>query len=458
MPENNANNQGFADPEKNNADVAKKLLEQNAETLDVDVGPASDALDKLAQEAQKKADAAAAATPPVVEPKEDKDESPDVQPLPDKDKDKGKSGTAPPEPTEAEKATAKEKADAEAKQREEADKIFKDSPSLPANASPKSSEAFNAIKIKAAQVISAREAELEKLRKEKSELEQKLKNPIPEDVAKELEDHRNWRAKLDIDADPKFKEFDKSIASTQEFIYAQLRKSPKITNEVIEKIKAHGGPENVKLDAVFEAIGDPVTQRLVESKIADIEMAKYNKEMAIRAAKENVGQYREARSKAMIESQSAHTNATKESLGRYLGALEWAKEKTADEKADENTKKSVAEYNKFLDETRAQIENAVKDDSAEMRAILITGMAQLFYERRETAGLKAELEATKKNLADVTAKWEKIKQSSGRLSTTAPATATTVAKPTHDVTVPAGDALDAIAKQVMEKRAAEANK
>lgn len=453
MPDNNTPATGFADPAKNNADVTAALLKQNADTLDVDVGPASDALDKLAEEAQKKADAAAAGTPPKVEPKPGATAEPPVEPA-----------NAPVnEPTEEEKAAAakaaeeaKAKESETARQKEEADKIFKDSPSLPSGASPKSSEAFNAIKIKAAQEISARETELEKLRKEKAELEEKLKNPIPEDVTKELEDHRNWRAKLDIDADPKFKEFDKTIAQTQEFIYAQLKKNSVITDAVIDKIKAHGGPENVKMDAIFEAIKDPVTQRLVESKIADIEMAKYNKDMAIRAAKDNVVQYREARSKAMVEGATQHNTVTKERLGVHLANLEWAKEKTVDAKADEATKKAAAEYNKFLDTTREQLNAALNDDSAEMRALLLAGMAQLFYERREHAGLKAELETAKKNLADITAKWEGIKKASGRLSATAPTTPVTPPKPTTDVTARTEDALDAIAKQVMEKRSASA--
>jgi hypothetical protein len=426
---------GFPDAEKHNAEIAAKLLNQDLIKTPPEIEPASQALDHLADEYNKKKEAEGETPPVVPEKKED-----------------AAAPAAVVEPTEAEKE-AKAKAEAEAKRAEE---IFKDSPSLPDRASPKSSEAFSSIKIKAAQEISARETEIEKLRATVAELSKKVENVVPPETLKEIEDLRTWRAKLDVDADPKFKEFDRSISASHEFIYAQLKKNPAITDAVIEEIKKFGGPENVKMDKIFEAIKDPTMQRLVESKLADIEMQKYSKEQAVKAAKDNIQKYVSEREQVAKASATAHNTVTKQRLDPMIGQLEWFSKKTVDEKADAATKKSIEEHNTFVEQTGQQLAAALQDDSPEMRAILLTGMAQLFNLQREHKTKVAELEATKKSLEEITAKWEKMKgASTTRLRESgAPSTGLPKIKPSTETNIRTGDALDAIAKQVMEERAA----
>ncbi len=418
--------------EDNNKKVAEDLLKQGLESVNKpeDLTAAGDALDALAKDVVEKKEE------PVVEKKEE---------------------TVVVEPTAEQKAAAEQlKAQTEA-----AEKLFKDSPGLPPNASPKSHESFTAIKVKAAQEISQREAELEKIRKELAELQEKSKNPVPPELQKELEDHRNWRAKLDVDADPKFKQFDKRIAESQEFIYAQLKKSPAVTDEVIAAIKKNGGPEKVKFEKLFAAINDPTIQRLVEAKVAEIELTQYDKEKAIAETKENVSKYMEERTKQQQAGVQQHNVATKQRVDGLVATLDWIKPKTIDEKADAATKAAATEHNAFVTEVQQQLAAALQDDSAEMRAILLVGMAQLFNNQRETAGLKKDLEARTKELADVTEKWNRVKAASTtRLREGGAPPAGGAPKPkaaadqVHDR---AGDALDAIAKQVMEAKAAKAN-
>lgn len=338
-----------------------------------------------------------------------------------------------------------------------AEAIFKDTPQLPAGASPKASESFAAIKAQAVKEISQREAELEKLRTDKAALEEKLKNPIPPEIEKELEDHRTWRAKLDVDADPKFKEFDKTISASHEFIYAQLQKSPVVTPEIIAQIKSHGGPEFVQMGKLFEAIKDSTMQRLIESKLADIEMAKFNKDQAIKTTKDNIQKYIGDKAAAFTTAATQHTTVTKQKVEQLLGQLPWNKEKTVASTADAATKKAAEDYNEFLKTTRQQLADALHDDTPEMRAILLTGTAQLFHLQREHASTEAQLAAVIKELAETKAQWEKVKAASTtRLRESAANPGATIPpKPASEqVNVRPGDALDALAQQVMATRAA----
>jgi hypothetical protein len=352
-----------------------------------------------------------------------------------------------------------------------ADEIFKDTPTLPPNASPKSTEAFATIKIKAAQEITARDAKIEELTKRNAELESTVKQskPLTPETEKEIEELRKFRARLDVETDPQFKQFDKAADAAREFIYAQLKKSPVVTDDVIAEIKKHGGPDNVKLEKIFEAVKDPTIQRLVESKIADIEMAKHNKQQAIASAKENINQYLQEREKSIGESAQAHNKATQGAFDRLLTseALQWMKPKTVDAKADEAAKKAADEHNAFVKVTQEQLTSALNDDSPEMRAILLAGMAQLLQTQRVHAADKARLasiEADHKKVVDghlatikeLQGKLDKIKGASvSRLEQTGAAPG---GKPPSTVkegeidTRPTVQALDDIARDIREKR------
>lgn len=428
--------EGFPDAAKHNKEVAEKLAAQDVMGASTAPDPNADSgseLDRLAKEMEAKAN-----TPPTPE-------------------------ATPPAPTPEELKAAEEKkaadeaaAAAATEAQKKADEYFKDAPSLPPGASPKSSEAFTAIKVKAAQDIAARDAELEKLRKEKAELEQKLQTQAPPEAVKELEEHRQWRAKLDVEADPKFKEYDRQVSQAHEFIYAQLQNTGVIGKDVIAEIKKHGGPEMVKMEKIFAAINDPMTQRLVESKLADIAVAKFNKTEAVKAAKENIQSYIKNREQSFSQAAVQHTMATEKSLNAHLSGIDWFKAKEVPAGADEATKKSIQEHNEFVNTTRAELTAALKDDSAEMRAVLLTGMAQLFKMQRDLPALSAENKSLKEKLADVQGKLDKIKQASlNRKPQSGAAPGATVkleSKTESLINTPPGQALDDAMKQIMEER------
>jgi hypothetical protein len=137
-----------------------------------------------------------------------------------------------------------------------------------------------------------------------------------------------------------------------------------------------------------------------------------------------------------------------------LPNLSWFKEKEIAADATPDVKKSAEEHNKFVTELRPQIDAALADDSPTMRAILITGMAQLFNVQREKAKVDAQVKALTAERDAIQAKWDKVKNSGRTRLAESAANPNAVPAPAKkpDHTVPAGDALDAIAKQVMEER------
>lgn len=366
-------------------------------------------------------------------------------------------------PDEAAKKAAEEAAAAAAKEKTEreealkkANELFQDAPQLAPNASPKSAEAFSAIKIRAAQEISKLQADLEAKAKELKELSAKAGAPSPEQLAKEkeLEDLRAWRAKMDVDFDPKFKTFDASIAKSHEFIYAQLRKSPAVTEDTIEQIKKYGGPDKCNLTELFKAINDDNLTNTVKSEITGVMKQRFEKDQAVKSAKENLNGYLADRAKNFQESTTAHQQATATELGTFTNSLEWFKEKSAAEKATAAEKAEIEEHNKFVADLKQQMVDTLRDDSPRMRATLITGVMQLFNLQRVHKAQTAVFEALKKDHAALQAKWDRVKDSSrSRLEESNAPTGPQAAKKVDIANLRTQDALDVIGKQIMEEKA-----
>ena len=424
-----------------NAAVAAKVAAQdifaqsNAGNPNSDAGPA---LDKLLEETQKADETAKTEAEKAAKAAEEA----------------AKSGAPAPDPAAAAVAPAEDPL------QKKVEELFANAPKLPPNASPKSSEAFASIKLQAAKDISERDAKLEALAKEIAALKEAASNPSTEQLEKEkeLKDLRDWRTKLDVDFDPAFKSYDQKISQGREFIYAQLRKSPAVTEETIDLIKKFGGPEKVNMQKLWEKVADPTLQNIVQSQIAELAKVDFEKTNAIKAAKDNLEQYLSQRQTAFQNVGTAHFTTTQKELDGMLNSLEWWKPQTAKAEADEATKKNVESHNKFLTEAQAQMKEALQDDSPKMRAILITGTLQLFNLQRIHEAVKAELAETKKSLAEVTGKWEKVKSASrSRLEASgAPPNGQLPAPPKQDIfSTRAGDALDSLMKQVTEEHNAK---
>jgi hypothetical protein len=374
-----------------------------------------------------------------------------------------------PEPTAAEKeAAAKEAADkaaadaARAEQTKKADDLFKDVPALPPNASTKSVEAFSTVKLKAAQEISRLQQELDAAKKQSQELEQRTKTPPPELEAanKELADLRAWRAKLDVDADPKFKEFDSRMEKSRDTIYELLKENPLVTQKTIDQIKSYGGPDKSDLSKLFEAMKDPTLQRMVENKILDIKTAHIEREQAVKATKGNVQQWMDEQKKAKETEVTTRVATTKQELEGFLGGLEWFKEKAIDDKATAEEKAATAADNALTKQLRSELEAAVGDDSPRTKAILLTGLVQLTRLQKVHEGTLAKLTAAEKTLAEKEAFIAKIKASStSRLRESGAPVDGKLPQVRQDIfNTPATSALDALAATITEQRRAQGTK
>lgn len=441
------------DASENNKNVAAKLEQQDISghstaSTEAGIQDASDALDALAKQHEEAAKA-----------KADGDEPPVVEPKPEKKAD-APAATPAAETETAEQKAAREKADTEkAELSKKADELFKDSPSLAPNAAPKSHEAFTAIKVKAAKEITELNTKLETATKQIEELKKQTGKISPEQE-KELAEVKTLKeklAKFDVAYDPKFKEFDGKVKEAEDFIYAQLKRSPAVSEAVIEQIKKLGGPASVDLEKLFDAIKDPTMKRLVEAKVADIEVAKYNKQQAITKTQENVAEYLKEKETATAEGETNRVRATATEVDRLIEGLDWFKDKDASKGTDEE-KKSAAEYNQYLQGLQKDMAAACKDNSEKMKAVLIIGAAQLINLQKVHAQLKADMTKVTKERDDAIAKVDRIKQAGrSRLPESAAPQGGTpqVQKPKNDFTTPTTDALDSLAKQVMEERNAK---
>lgn len=428
------------DATAHNDEVARKLAAQDMAapanlSKPADGASADTALDALAKQAEEAAKQKAAAAP-----------APDP--------------VTPPAPDPAAEAAKKAAEEAQKK----ADEIFKDSPQLPPNASPKSSEAFASIKIKAAQDISALNEKLEAANKQLAEFQERAKNPSTKELElqKQVEDLSGRLAKLDVDIDPKFKNFDDKIKAGKDFIYDQLRQAGVVDEAVIKEIEKYGGPHKVKMEKVYEALAkDQVATDIVKSKIAELVTTQYEKDKAIQNTKANIATYQQERQKFFEDAAANHTKAATDRVNQIMGAFDWNKPVTVDAKMTAEQKAAAEATNKSLQEINSQVQEALRDDSPEMRAILIAGYAQLVNLQRVHEAAKTSLAAAEKARDEAVAKLDKIKNSSrSRLAEgAAPADGRLPQpKPADTFNTRPGDALDQLAKQVAEQRAAAAVK
>lgn len=424
----------ITDATKNNAEVIAKLEAQGADTLPSENLDAGSSLDAL--RTAKETEAAAPVEEEVVIEKKVDDA---------------------PAPTAEEAAAAKVEADKKVAEEAAGNELFKGI-ELPPKASPRSAEAFASIKIKAAQELAKRDEELATLKSKLEEASKVVANPVTPELEKELAELREFRAKLDIESDVKFKEFDRKAEGAAEFIYSRLKANGVLTEENIKSIKGYGGPANINMEKIFEKITDPSLKRLVENKLTEIETAAFDKEQAIKKAKEDVQGYVAERHAQNEQAGQSHQAATKAQLDSMMANMKWLGERKAEAGAKEEDKKAVETHNAFVKELHKEIGEALKDDSAQMRATLIAGTAQLLYLQPVHAAALQEISGLKKQLKeanDFIAKYKKAAGSGARESAAPPSGKITEIKPRLDLNTPATQSLDDIARTITEERRAK---
>jgi len=323
----------------------------------------------------------------------------------------------------------------------------------PAKLSPKASEAFENVKRLAKEKLAALQTERDELDKKYKELSEKSGRLDPK-VEEELKELREFRRKLDVEADPEFQKYDVESTAQADSIYGKLL-GVGVAQATVDKIKAMGGIFKVQWDPILEKIPSQA-RRFIEVKLTQLEDLKEKKAAAITAAKKNSEEFLQKRAQSTEISKKEFRDHASKTLDTMIPKLDWFVEKKPTDKSTDAEKASIVEHNKLLTDTKEAVKEAMEDDSPEMRAFLAVGLAQLMKLRVDysssLASHKSEVEKLTAELAAAKGLLEKVKRgSTNRLRDT---TATTNAPNAVGQTInekPA-DALDRLRAEVEAKQ------
>jgi len=323
----------------------------------------------------------------------------------------------------------------------------------PTNLKPKAAEAFDNVKRLAKEKVTALQSERDELEKKYKELSEKSGRLDPK-VEAELKELREFRRKLDVEADPEFQKYDVESTTQAESIYGKLL-SVGVPGHTVEKIKSMGGVFKVQWDPILEKLPS-AAKRFIEVKLTQLEDLKEKKQAAVAAAKKNSEEFLQNRAAATETTKKEFRNDASKTLDTMLPKLDWFGEKKPTDKSTDAEKSSIVEHNKFLTETKEAIKEAMEDDSPEMRAFLAVGLAQLMKLRVDyssaTSSHKSEVEKLRTELDAANKLLERVKKGSTNRLRESPATTTEASTPgAGTISERPGDALDRLRAEVEAK-------
>jgi hypothetical protein len=321
---------------------------------------------------------------------------------------------------------------------------------LPTNIKPKTGEAFAKVKEVARERIGSLVTRTKELETKLAEVESRFKDGgLTPELKKELDDLRGFRAKLDVEADPAFKEYDSKVTQTTESIYARLIAGG-AAPEVVEKIKSMGGINAIEWDPLLEKLA-PTIRRFIEAKLVEIEDIGERKATALKDAKENAQKYIQERQEKVSKSQETSNQQARQHGEKLLADTAWMKPKEISANATPEQKKEAEGYNAFLKEAAQAVAEASANDSPEMRAVLGLGVAELMKTRRDFDAYKAQTEAQvqklTKDLKESTDLLEKIKKGSTQRLRNSSANEEPGSKNAGSFEEHGGEAIDRMAKE-----------
>jgi len=317
----------------------------------------------------------------------------------------------------------------------------------------KSAEAFENIKRLANEKVTALQSERDAFEKQIKELNEKAGRLDPK-VEAELKELREFRRKLDVEADPEFKKFDEESTTQAESIYGKLL-SVGVPEHTIEKIKSMGGVFKVQWDPILEKLPS-AAKRFIEVKLTQLEDLKEKKSTAIATAKKNSEEFLTQRAQAGETAKKEFREKAATTLDAMLPKLDWFVEKKPTDKSTDAEKAAIVEHNKLLTETKLAIKDAIDDDSAEMRAFLAVGLAQLLKLRADyssaTSAHKSEVAKLKAELDAANTLLEKVKKGSTNRLRDTTAVASVPAAGAGSINEKPADALDRARAEVEARR------
>jgi len=220
-------------------------------------------------------------------------------------------------------------------------------------------------------------------------------------VEAELKELREFRQKMDVEADPTFKEYIQESQANDTAIWTKLKEAG-ANDATLEKMKSIGTKE-LDWEIILEKL-PPVTRRYVENKLAVNEDLHDQRARAIEAAKSNASEFLAEREKSQTQDELAHYARAEEHFGKVSTQLPWFQIQKVEATATPEQRAAIEAENKFYLATRDQVTKMLKDPSPEMRSIAALGYAQMLRLQEEIPALQAEHAAEKKGLADEVAK------------------------------------------------------
>jgi hypothetical protein len=293
------------------------------------------------------------------------------------------------QPTAEEKAAAEKAAAALATSKDDFDKV-----ELPPHTKPAVAQSFEALKKTSRERVAAAEREREELRTKLAEAEGRP--AVDPKIESELKELREFRQRMDVEADPTFKKYVADSAANDESIFSKLKEAG-TTEETLAKIRGIGTKE-LDWEKVLEKL-PPVTRRYVENKLAVNEDLHDQRARALEAAKKNSTEFLAEQAKKSTQGELAHYAAADEHFTKVSAQLPWFKLQKAEANATPAEKAAIESENKFFLQTQKAVKEMLSDPSPSMRSIATLGYAQMLRLQAEIPALQAEHEAEKKALA-----------------------------------------------------------
>jgi hypothetical protein len=272
---------------------------------------------------------------------------------------------------------------------------------LPPHTKSEVATSFESLKKTSREKVAAAQKEREELAARVKELE--TRPAIDPKLEAELKELRDFRAKMDVEADPTFKEYVEESKANEESIWAKLKEAG-ASEDALKKMKDIGA-KDLDWEIILEKL-PPVTRRYVENKLAVNEDLNDQRTRHLESAKKNATEFLAERQKASTQDELAHYAKAEEHFGKVSVQLPWFKLQKAEATATPEQKAAVDAENKFFIATQDQVTKMLKDPSPEMRSIAALGYAQMLRLQAEIPALQAEHAAEKKALDEKIAKLE----------------------------------------------------
>jgi len=282
---------------------------------------------------------------------------------------------------------------------------------LPPHARQKSGEAFATVKERALTELKARDEKIAALEKEKTELAEKVKNPIPKELTEEVETLRKWRAAVEVEQDPKWTQFDTQITQNLEQVLTKL-KGIGMTEDQAKSIRDLKG--EIDWDALLEKVPSQV-KNYVNAKLIESEGIKDKKTSELQVAKKNADAYLKERAVQQEATKTASSKVVKATVDQYIAGegFDWMKPITLDAKATDADKENKKNHDLFVAETKKRLEHMIVNDSPENHAEAIAGTALAYFYKAKSDGLEKTLADTIKAHKAASEELAAIKKASG---------------------------------------------